>query len=102
MGSKNIYLDNHSSTQLDKRVFNQMKPFFTNFFGNPHSESHSYGWRSNKFIDISRDKIAKSINANKEEIFFTSGATESNNLILKGLAFSQKKKKSYYHMCNRT
>ena len=42
MGSKNIYLDNHSSTQLDKRVFNQMKPFFTNFFGNPHSESHSY------------------------------------------------------------
>ena len=69
-----------------------MKPFFTNFFGNPHSESHSYGWRSNKFIDISRDKIAKSINANKEEIFFTSGATESNNLILKGLAFSQKKK----------
>ena len=43
MGSKNIYLDNHSSTQLDKRVFNQMKPFFTNFFGNPHSESHSYG-----------------------------------------------------------
>ena len=92
MGSKNIYLDNHSSTQLDKRVFNQMKPFFTNFFGNPHSESHSYGWRSNKFIDISRDKIAKSINANKEEIFFTSGATESNNLILKGLAFSQKKK----------
>ena len=92
MGSKNIYLDNHSSTQLDKRVFNQMKPFFTNFFGNPHSESHSYGWRSNKFIDISRDKIAKSINANKEEIFFTSGATESNNLILKGLAFIQKKK----------
>ena len=85
MGSKNIYLDNHSSTQLDKRVFNQMKPFFTNFFGNPHSESHSYGWRSNKFIDISRDKIAKSINANKEEIFFTSGATESNNLILKGV-----------------
>ncbi len=92
MKIKNIYLDNHSSTPLDKRVYNEMKPFFESKFGNPHSESHSHGWIANKFIDLSREKIAKAINSKKEEIFFTSGATESNNLILKGLAFSQKKK----------
>ena len=92
MKNKNIYLDNHASTQIDERVYKEMVPFLTNIFGNPHSDSHSHGWVSNKFIDLSRLKIAKAINANKEEIFFTSGATESNNLVLKGLAFSQKKK----------
>ena len=92
MENKNIYLDNHSSTQIDERVYKHMKPFLTKVFGNPHSYSHSHGWISNKFIDLSRAKIAKNINAKSEEIFFTSGATESNNLVLKGLAFSQKKK----------
>jgi len=92
MKNKNIYLDNHSSTQIDIRVYNEMKSFLTDVFGNPHSESHSHGWISNKFIESSRSKIAKAINAKKEEIFFTSGATESNNLVIKGLAFSQKKK----------
>ena len=92
MKNKNIYLDNHASTQIDERVYKEMIPFLTNIFGNPHSDSHSHGWILNKFIDLSRLKIAKAINANKEEIFFTSGANESNNLVLKGLAFSQKKK----------
>ena len=92
MKNKNIYLDNHSSTQIDKRVYNEMKPFLTGVFGNPHSESHSHGWISNKFISLSRVKIAKAINAKSEEVFFTSCATESNNLIIKGLSFSQKKK----------
>ena len=92
MKNKNIYLDNHSSTQIDKRVYIEMKPFLTEVFGNPHSESHSHGWISNKFINLSRLKIAKAINSKSEEIFFTSGATESNNLILKGLAFSQKRR----------
>ena len=92
MINKNIYLDNHSSTQIDERVYKKMVPFLTNIFGNPHSESHSHGWISNKFVDLSRLKIAKAIKSKKEEIFFTSGATESNNLIIKGLAFSQKKK----------
>ena len=92
MKNKNIYLDNHSSTQIDKRVYNEMKPFLTGVFGNPHSESHSHGWISNKFISLSRTKIAKAINSKSEEVFFTSCATESNNLIIKGLAFSQKKK----------
>ena len=92
MINKNIYLDNHSSTQIDERVYKKMVPFLTNIFGNPHSESHSHGWISNKFVDVSRLKIAKAIKSKKEEIFFTSGATESNNLVIKGLAFSQKKR----------
>ena len=92
MINKNIYLDNHSSTQIDKLVYKKMVPFLTNIYGNPHSESHSHGWISNKFVDSSRLKIAKAIKAKKEEIFFTSGATESNNLVIKGLAFSQKKR----------
>ena len=52
MKNKNIYLDNHSSTQIDERVYKQMIPFLTNVFGNPHSDSHSHGWISNKFIDL--------------------------------------------------
>ena len=92
MINKNIYLDNHSSTQIDKRVYKKMIAFLTNIFGNPHSHTHSHGWTSSKFIDLSRLQIAKVIKAKKEEIFFTSGATESNNLVLKGLAFSQRKK----------
>ena len=52
MKNKNIYLDNHSSTQIDERVYKQMIPFLTNVFGNPHSDSHSHGWTSNKFIDL--------------------------------------------------
>ena len=58
MKNKNIYLDNHSSTQIDERVYKQMIPFLTNVFGNPHSDSHSHGWISNKFIDLSRLKTA--------------------------------------------
>ena len=92
MKNKNIYLDNHASTSIDKRVFRIMEPFLKKDFGNPHSESHTHGWIANKYIELSRQKIAKSLNVQKEEIFFTSGATESNNLVLKGLAFSQKNK----------
>ena len=92
MKNKNIYLDNHASTPIDKRALISMEHFLKKNFGNPHSESHSHGWIANKYIEISREKIAKSLNVSKDEIFFTSGATESNNLILKGLAFTQKKK----------
>ena len=65
MINKNIYLDNHSSTQIDERVYKKMVPFLTNIFGNPHSESHSHGWISNKFVDLSRLKIAKAIKSKK-------------------------------------
>ena len=82
--TKKIYLDYQATTPVDPTVLEKMLPFFSENFGNPHSNSHSHGWTSNKFIDLSRLKIAKAINANKEEIFVTSGATESNNLVLKG------------------
>ena len=52
MKNKNIYLDNHASTQIDERVYKEMIPFLTNIFGNPHSDSHSHGWILNKFIDL--------------------------------------------------
>ena len=92
MKNKNIFLDNHASTKIDIRVFEKMRPFLTEIFGNPHSDSHSHGWVTKKYVDLYRSKIAKHINAKDEEVFFTSGATESNNLIIKGLALSQKEK----------
>ena len=93
MIKENIYLDNHSSTKIDNRVYKKMIPFYNKYFGNPHSNSHQHGWTMEKFINLSRLRISKSIGCKEEEIFFTSGATESNNLVIKGLALSQNKKK---------
>ena len=93
MLKKNIYLDNHASTKIDSRVIRDMIPFFNNYFGNPHSESHQHGWVLEKHISLSRKRIASLLGTSHEEIFFTSGATESNNLAIKGLSLSQDKKK---------
>jgi len=93
MRKENIYLDNHASTKIDLRVVKKMMPFYTNHFGNPHSSSHQHGWIMENYIDLSRLQISKSIGSPKEEIFFTSGATESNNLAIKGVALSQLNKK---------
>ena len=93
MRKENIYLDNHASTKIDLRVVKKMMPFYTNRFGNPHSSSHQHGWIMESYIDLSRLQISKSIGSPKEEIFFTSGATESNNLAIKGVALSQLNKK---------
>ena len=93
MRKENIYLDNHASTKIDLRVVKKMMPFYTNRFGNPHSSSHQHGWIMENYIDLSRLQISKSIGSPKEEIFFTSGATESNNLAIKGVALSQLNKK---------
>ena len=93
MRKENIYLDNHASTKIDLRVVKKMMPFYTNHFGNPHSSSHQHGWIMENYIDLSRLQISKSVGSAKEEIFFTSGATESNNLAIKGLSLSQDKKK---------
>ena len=81
-----IYLDNQSSTRVDPRVLEAMLPFFTEDFGNPHSTSHAYGRIAAEAIEQARREIAALINADPREVYFTSGATESNNLAIKGAA----------------
>lgn len=83
---KSLYLDNAATSPLDFRVLDAMLPYLTNLFGNPHSRSHVFGWESEKAVEDARAKIADLIKADAKEIIFTSGATESNNLAIKGLA----------------
>ena len=91
---KPIFLDNQSTTALDSRVFEKMSPFFKEDFGNPHSTHHSYGREASEAINTARKVIASNLNANHQDIYFTSGATESNNILIKGLgSFSKVKSK---------
>lgn len=88
MTRRPIYLDYHATTPVDPRVLDEMLPYFTEQFGNPHSKQHAWGWDAAKAIDTARSRVAALINASAQEITFTSGASESNNLALKSAAES--------------
>lgn len=94
-----IFLDYQSTTPCDPRVIEKMMPYFVKEFGNPHSRNHAYGWVAEEAVDEAREEVAKIINANAKDIVFTSGATESNNLAIKGVAHFYKDKKNHIITC---
>jgi cysteine desulfurase len=89
------YLDFQATTPLDPRVLDAMMPFLTGKYGNPHSKTHAFGWESEKAVEDSRESVARLINATSKEIVFTSGATESNNIAIKGVAHFYKEHKRH-------
>lgn len=87
-----IYLDYHATTPCDPRVVDRMMPYFSTVFGNPHSADHRHGWEAEEAVEVARTQIADLIGAKGREIIFTSGATESNNLAIKGAAHWRREK----------
>ncbi|KAH9999747.1 cysteine desulfurase [Xylariaceae sp. FL0662B] len=85
-GQRPIYLDMQATTPVDPRVLDAMLPFYVGIYGNPHSRTHAYGWESEKAVEEAREHVARLIGADPKEIIFTSGATESNNMSIKGVA----------------
>ncbi|XP_025208832.1 cysteine desulfurase, mitochondrial [Melanaphis sacchari] len=92
---KPLYLDAQATTPLDPRVLDAMMPYMTYSYGNPHSRTHMYGWESEEAVETARQHISDLIGANPKEIIFTSGATESNNLAIKGIAHFYRAKKRH-------
>jgi cysteine desulfurase len=85
-GQRPIYLDMQATTPTDPRVLDAMLPYLTGLYGNPHSRTHAYGWETDKAAEQAREHVANLIGAEAKEIIFTSGATESNNMSVKGVA----------------
>ncbi|KAH8921820.1 cysteine desulfurase [Atractiella rhizophila] len=90
-----IYLDMQATTPMDPRVVDKMLPFMTTYYGNPHSRTHAYGWETEAAVEEARAHVASVIGADAKDIVFTSGATESNNMSIKGIARFHKGKKKH-------
>lgn len=100
-GTRPIYLDAQATTPTDPRVLDAMLPFWTGQYGNPHSRTHAYGWETDQAVEAARKHVAELIGADPKEIIFTSGATESNNMSIKGVArfFKRGGKKNHIITC---
>lgn len=94
-GPRPLYMDVQATTPVDPRVLDAMLPYLTSLYGNPHSRTHAYGWETDEAAEKARKQVADLIGADPREIVFTSGATESNNMVIKGVARFYKAKKNH-------
>jgi cysteine desulfurase len=101
-GKRSLYLDAQATSPMDPRVLDAMLPFQTEQYGNPHSRTHAYGWLAESATERAREQVADLIGAQSKEIVFTSGATESNNIAVKGVAKFYEKSKGNHIITTQT